>query len=389
MHITMLERAVFLDRDNTIIENDGYLGDPSKVKLLPGAATALAAMRALGYRLIVVSNQSGVARGMFDENAVESVNQEMSRQLQEQGGSYIDASYYCPYHPEAPLPEYRLDHDWRKPKCGMLKQAATDFHLDLAQSWMIGDPNRDIGAGAAAGCRTILLKDPDRSGATETDLSTNVSPSFVVRTLADAARIIAREGRNPPPAPQAPAAKPAAPFAPSAAPEPASQSTNGATHAPEAPIAPAGGSTSALPRETSPASAVLAEESRADRLAHPQAVPAHPTQPAATSPLAGPTRLERSLDELIIQIRHQNRNADLREDFSGSDMLALLLQILAAGALIVGVAKFVRAPVNFSQNYWPEYFTAQMAREEALMWALIAIALQGAVIALLVRKRRK
>jgi D-glycero-D-manno-heptose 1,7-bisphosphate phosphatase len=194
----MLERAVFLDRDNTIIENDGYLGDPSRVKLLPGAATALAAMRQLGYRLIVVSNQSGVARGLFDEAAVEAVNTEMSRQLQEQGGAYIDASYYCPYHPDAPLPEYRVDHDWRKPKCGMLKQAATDFRLDLAQSWMIGDQNRDIGAGAAAGCRTILLKDPDRSAAVETDLGRTVSPSFVVRTLADAARIIAREGRNPP-----------------------------------------------------------------------------------------------------------------------------------------------------------------------------------------------
>jgi len=152
MPIAMLERAVFLDRDNTIIENDGYLGDPSRVKLLPGAATALAAMRALGYRLIVVSNQSGVARGMFDEAAVQAVNDEMSRQLQKLAGATIDASYYCPYHPEAVIQEYRADHEWRKPKPGMLKQAATDFHLDLAPSWMIGDQHRDISAGAAAGC---------------------------------------------------------------------------------------------------------------------------------------------------------------------------------------------------------------------------------------------
>src|SRR5437868_1747647 len=99
----MPERAVFLDRDDTILDNDGYLGDPAKVKLLPGAASALAALRALGYRLIVVSNQSGVARGMFDEAAVQAVNDEMSRQLREAAGTHVDASYYCPYHPEAVL----------------------------------------------------------------------------------------------------------------------------------------------------------------------------------------------------------------------------------------------------------------------------------------------
>src|SRR5690348_5216237 len=108
----MAERAVFLDRDGTIIEDSGYLGDPSRVKLLAGAAAALSALRALGYRLIVVSNQSGVARGMFDETAVEAVNDEMSRQLKQQAGAFVDASYYCPYHPEAPVAAYRVDHDW-------------------------------------------------------------------------------------------------------------------------------------------------------------------------------------------------------------------------------------------------------------------------------------
>src|ERR1043165_9972022 len=109
----MAARAVFLDRDNTLIENDGYLGDPAKVKLLPGAGSALVALRALGYRIIVVSNQSGVARGMFSEADVEAVNNEVSRQLREKAGAFIDASYYCPYHPEAPLAEFRADHDWR------------------------------------------------------------------------------------------------------------------------------------------------------------------------------------------------------------------------------------------------------------------------------------
>ncbi len=87
----MADKAVFLDRDNTIIANDGYLGDPTKVRLLPGAAAAIASMRRLGYRIIVVSNQSGVAKGLFDEAAVEAVNQEMIRQLREQAGAHVDA----------------------------------------------------------------------------------------------------------------------------------------------------------------------------------------------------------------------------------------------------------------------------------------------------------
>ena len=192
----MAERAVFLDRDNTIIANDGYLGNPSEVKLLPGAAAAIASLRRLGYRIVVVSNQSGVARGMFDEAAVESVNQEMIRQLKQQAGAHVDASYYCPYHPDAVVPEYKLDHEWRKPRPGMLKAAREDFNLDLAQCWMIGDQPRDVAAGASVGCRTILLSDP------ETQLEGNdnvpaITPNFIVRTLADAARIIVREGNSP------------------------------------------------------------------------------------------------------------------------------------------------------------------------------------------------
>lgn len=398
----MLERAVFLDRDNTIIENDGYLGDPSRVKLLPGAATALAAMRQLGYRLIVVSNQSGVARGMFDEAAVEAVNAEMSRQLQEQGSAYIDASYYCPYHPDAPLPEYRVDHDWRKPKCGMLKQAATDFRLDLAQSWMIGDQNRDIGAGAAAGCRTILLKDPDRSAAVETDLGRTVSPSFVVRTLADAARIIAREGRNPPPTPLPPS--PSAPAAPAPVQPlaPAAQraavggaggeggATGGAVERLEVtspaagPAADAGNSASsavkgAKARVESPASGVLNEEMREKAGA----------RPVTGAPVVGSSKTERLLEELVVQLRQQNRHAELHPEFSRSDMAALILQILAATALVLGVVKFVNAPVTFTNNFWPEYFLGQFARQDALIWGVIAMVLQGMVLALVVRKRRK
>jgi D,D-heptose 1,7-bisphosphate phosphatase len=371
----MVERAVFLDRDNTIIENDGYLGDPSKVKLLPGAATALTAMRALGYRLIVVSNQSGVARGLFNESAVEAVNQEMSRQLQEQAGAYIDASYYCPYHPDAPISEYRLDHDWRKPKCGMLKQAAADFGLDLSQSWMIGDQGRDVAAGSGAGCRTILLRDPDVAPASEPELEKSASPSFIVRTLADAARIIAREGRNPPAVQPAPK--------PSPAPSPAAhprEAAAGPSLAPQGnpPAAPGviGGPAGAGPALGEGAVVDAVTEKLARHLAQ------HSTPGAISS-----TRLEKSLDELIAQLRLQQRQTDLQEDFSYAKLGALILQILAAGALILGMKAYVTAPVTFKT--WEDFFPAQFAYLGAIFWIMVAVALQGMVLALLVRARNK
>ncbi|MCL2641171.1 MAG: HAD family hydrolase, partial [Phycisphaerales bacterium] len=204
----MLNRAIFLDRDNTIIENDGYLGDSEQVKLLPNTAEALAALRALGYRLIVVSNQSGVARGMFSEADVEATNQEMCRQLKDQTGVHIDALYYCPHHPDAKIAQYKKDHEWRKPKPGMLLQAARDFDLDLTQCWMIGDQPRDIAAGAAAGCRTILLRDPDHLSPDAEPFGLPVSSNYIIKSLADATKIIAREGAtkssSPPPSPASP-----------------------------------------------------------------------------------------------------------------------------------------------------------------------------------------
>jgi len=185
-------RAIFLDRDNTLIENAGYLGDPAGVKILPGTADAIAALRALNFRLVLVSNQAGVARGYYTEADVESVNREMCRLLAlENPAALIDASYFCPFHPEAPLPKYRQSHDWRKPNCGMLKQAALDLSLDLAQSWMIGDQLRDVSAGKKAGCRTILLKDPALQAALD-DPKIKDQPDFVAITLLEAVAIVER-----------------------------------------------------------------------------------------------------------------------------------------------------------------------------------------------------
>lgn len=156
-----MNRAVFLDRDNTLIDNDGYLADPEQVRMLPGAAEAVSRFRKAGYYVIVVTNQSGVARGHFTEDQLSAVNQRMQDLLRAHGTG-VDALYYCPYlpGPEAVVESYRKDSDLRKPKPGMLLLAAKDMDLDLAASWVVGDAERDIDAGRTAGCRTIRIRLP-------------------------------------------------------------------------------------------------------------------------------------------------------------------------------------------------------------------------------------
>jgi D,D-heptose 1,7-bisphosphate phosphatase len=347
----MAERAVFLDRDNTIIANDGYLGDPSQVKLLPGAAAAIASLRRLGYRIVVVSNQSGVARGMFDEAAVESVNQEMIRQLKEQAGAQVDASYYCPYHPDAVVPEYKIDHDWRKPRPGMLKAAREDFNLDLAQCWMIGDQPRDVAAGAAVGCRTILLSDPEKQMDSQDNVPA-ITPNFIVRTLADAARIVVREGNSPnrDPAP-----------VPLISPDPAT----GARH--DAPV-PAPESAAALPgRDTDALAAAIAAK-----------VTGHP-----------PESLKPVLEDILQQLRTAHRKTDMAE-FSLSLLMATIVQVAAILCLALGAWDAVSALHIVATAKDPSWWYYRVLPQlTALEWMAGGLILQAMVIALLLRYRNK
>ncbi len=205
-----MNRAVFLDRDNTIIHNDGDLGDPAGVKLIQGAASAIASMRGLGFRIVVVSNQGGVARGKYTEADVDATNQRIAELLRQQAnGAVVDAFYYCPYHPEGSEPRYRREHPWRKPQPGMVQQAAQDLKLDLSLCWMIGDQGRDVEAGRRAGTRTMLLADPNALGA---ELAETQQPDFFARNLIEAARVVAQHLRPEPATPQpAPAGAPGPP----------------------------------------------------------------------------------------------------------------------------------------------------------------------------------
>ncbi len=149
--------AAFLDRDGTIIEDLGYLGDPEQIRFIPGAQEALRALRASGYRLIVVTNQAGVARGLITEEDVRRVNQRVQETLAN-AGVVLDGIYYCPHHPEAGLPEYRQACSSRKPGPGMIEQARKDFALDLGRSVIIGDHSSDAGvARHFPGMRSILV----------------------------------------------------------------------------------------------------------------------------------------------------------------------------------------------------------------------------------------
>jgi len=145
----MPNRAVFLDRDGTINEDVGYLHKPDDVRLLPGSAEAIRALNQAGWLVILVSNQSGIGRGLFDEAALTSVQERLNRELG-QTGAHIDAAFYCPH---APGDNCRC----RKPSPGLLQRAAQDFRIDLGRSWMIGDHASDIAAGRQAGCRTALV----------------------------------------------------------------------------------------------------------------------------------------------------------------------------------------------------------------------------------------
>ena len=147
----MSRPAVFLDRDGTLIEDPGYLGDPDQVVVLPGVPGALRRLRGAGFALGVVSNQAGVARGLFTEEDVRAVNDRLQALLAVEGGP-VDGWYWCTHHPAFSGP-----CACRKPGTELLERAARDLSLDLERSWMVGDHPTDVEAGIRAGGRGILV----------------------------------------------------------------------------------------------------------------------------------------------------------------------------------------------------------------------------------------
>ena len=148
--------AVFLDRDGTINEQMGYINHISRFVMLPRAAAGIRLLNAQGIPVVVVSNQSGLARGYFPESLIQEVHAKMNRVLAETG-AHVDGIYICPHHPEAKEERFRLACDCRKPKPGLFLQAAADLDLDLGRSYVVGDRWSDLKAAAAVQAKGVLV----------------------------------------------------------------------------------------------------------------------------------------------------------------------------------------------------------------------------------------
>jgi D-glycero-D-manno-heptose 1,7-bisphosphate phosphatase len=234
--------AVFLDRDGTLIEEVGYPTRPEQIRILGGVARALGRLSAAGYKLVVVTNQSAIARGLMSEDDLHRFHQALDEQF-DLLGARVDAYYACPHHPDASQaqrPDLAIDCDCRKPKPGLILRAAKDLDIDMARSWLVGDTWRDIAAAQAAGLRTVKLPTGDpRDGPRPDDLA---PPTAEAPGLDEAAGIILAAPEVAPqiataPVPEAPATEPqaAAPVEePASAPAPAEAEE---VHLADAPVA--------------------------------------------------------------------------------------------------------------------------------------------------------
>ncbi|GAB3773664.1 HAD family hydrolase [Spirosoma horti] len=184
-----MNKAVFWDKDGTLIPDIPYNVDPARITLYPDAGPSLFRLKTAGYKLIVISNQSGVARGHFTEKELTAVWERLT-QLLGQYGAEPDGFYYCPHDPNGSVHPYAERCTCRKPEPGLLIRAALDHQIDLSQSWMVGDILNDVAAGNRAGCRTILI---DRGNETEWLMNSHRQPTATATTLDEATEYMLKE----------------------------------------------------------------------------------------------------------------------------------------------------------------------------------------------------
>lgn len=188
-----MNKAVFLDRDGVITKEPPYYAHRiNQIELIPKSAEAISLLNKNGFKVIVVSNQAGVAKGYYQEKDIQIYNNEMKRQL-EKKGVCIDAIYYCPHHPGATIKKYRIDCECRKPKPGMLRQAEKDLNLNLKLSFLIGDKMSDIEAGYRAGCKTILVLTGQGNDELKNNPKIDIKPNYISKDLYTASQIIMKK----------------------------------------------------------------------------------------------------------------------------------------------------------------------------------------------------
>ncbi len=153
----MRRRAVFLDRDGTLLEEANYIAEIERLAFFPYSGDAVRLLNRAGFAVVVITNQAGIARGIVQESFVGEAHAAISERLAE-AGARVDAYYYCPHHPQGIVERYRMACECRKPQPGMLRKAAGDLGLDLAASFVVGDKLTDVEAGHAAGAKGILVR---------------------------------------------------------------------------------------------------------------------------------------------------------------------------------------------------------------------------------------
>jgi D-glycero-D-manno-heptose 1,7-bisphosphate phosphatase len=158
--------AVFLDRDGTLSEERGFIDRLELVEIFPWTSDAIRLLNRAGFAVVVVTNQSAIGRGIIDQAFLQSVHDAFDRHLAK-SGARVDRYYFCPHHPDAPLPEYRVVCRCRKPAPGMIEQAAAELGLDLSRSFMVGDRPIDVASGHAAGVRSVLVRSGHSSGGSD------------------------------------------------------------------------------------------------------------------------------------------------------------------------------------------------------------------------------
>jgi D-glycero-D-manno-heptose 1,7-bisphosphate phosphatase len=190
MTFTAQNRAVFVDRDGVINENIDLLHRRKDIIILPRVNEALKRLKAKGFLLIGVTNQPSVARGLVTEKEVDHLNE----LINSKSGNYIDKFYFCPHHPNANLEAYRKVCVCRKPAPGMLLKVSKNHHVDLKNSWLIGDMRSDIAAGKSAGCQTIMIKSPNNEKIIESgvDFDAHAEPDLYAEDLFEASQLIVR-----------------------------------------------------------------------------------------------------------------------------------------------------------------------------------------------------
>lgn len=172
--------AVFLDRDGVLTEEKSYICSLEELSLFSYAEECVKYIHERGYHAIVLTNQSGVARGLFTEETLREMNEYLKREI------HVDAVYYCPHHPQGTVSLYKIKCNCRKPGIGLFEQACRDFNIDMKKSYMVGDRAADILAGKKAGIRTVLLE----SGYGTARLEEDVTPDYVLEDLKDMLRLL-------------------------------------------------------------------------------------------------------------------------------------------------------------------------------------------------------